>query len=647
MTIDTSKMTVEEKKDLLEKCLNDDSLVSVKELNMMFGKISKGTWHDLKKSNNINPYCVFNMGGYRGKYSFYDKKKSIDMLNRHYGGLKYLQLSENKNLITRQELLTAWGKSYSMVVYFLKKNNIKPLHKCSNIHSKSNRPMDFYSRAECEAAQPFINQPSESEKEPMQLIENKQVDSDNEEPDFIPAENIDAYTADQILQIFNQEHIRFTNNLQDRLIQSNDKHINQLIDMLTGGQQEIVLSDSELKELIAECKKEQEIDLFHNLWPNIEPNINNNIEVKYSCIEDEIKATCNSNNITRDIIEKWGFISTRMICEKVNKYHGWVKKQNIEPDKVIHLGYNNVFLWKKESLQKFIDLCSDKVSEMVPSESELKEFVELCRRDNQIIDDDDFIINGFFVSKYFLFHELRSRPVTINMCDHLRRMFDYILEKYKILSYKEASQTLECLRRLIYASDRSVDAVKKQWYGRHIVYKANGLIGEQPKTQINNWSDDMSLYDRIERYKKVVKNNNIDRPIWNEFIKNIDKIKREYDLRKDVFLKGWSEAVKKKGKAATREDLCAILEYNKGFKNNLQTCVLHHDALQNDELIYVGPWGEYDTIPSSISIDKEFEIKQMEKYQSHQKNTKSKIQQQITKIESELQTLKKMLAELE
>ena len=152
----TKKMTLEERKALLERCLKDPNLVQRKELMSIWG------------CSYVKVNTILSAMKIRSKYRIADelnKPHSFYLLSecqksffKYKDNSEYENAINDKSLITTMELSRLWGTTQQSAVNILAAKRIKSIKKISDKSRKHRDILSFYSRAECEAARPFINE---------------------------------------------------------------------------------------------------------------------------------------------------------------------------------------------------------------------------------------------------------------------------------------------------------------------------------------------------------------------------------------------------------------------------------------------------------------------------------------------------------
>jgi hypothetical protein len=161
------------KKEELQKWLNDDRYVQRKELEIMWN-LSRCGVSSFLEDFKVKPLKTFYMGS-KGTFAFYDRQKCENARLSASNRLPMIIDIDNKNvLVSALQLKSLWNVSRSRVGSILFEFGIKPVKR---FYTNSKKIACLYDRAECERARPFINQPKKEVKkvEKDQKIESTQL----------------------------------------------------------------------------------------------------------------------------------------------------------------------------------------------------------------------------------------------------------------------------------------------------------------------------------------------------------------------------------------------------------------------------------------------------------------------------------------
>lgn len=235
-----------DKEKELQMYLSDNGYVQAKELEKLWG-ISRTSVNETLRKHNIKPVKKLHFGC-KGMVVCYSRAK-CERARPFDGGewerVGLQNLMSDKRYVQCKELAELWGLTYASAYAFLSKSSIKPIKKTS---LASGGRAFLYDRAECERARPFINQPEQKEVEIAMQQDN------NNQPDIIPADTIDSYTLKQLESELQNRGVEFTPVTAEIIKGSDMPEFKQIVKMLDGEADSIILSGAKLGE-IAEILK--------------------------------------------------------------------------------------------------------------------------------------------------------------------------------------------------------------------------------------------------------------------------------------------------------------------------------------------------------------------------------------------------------
>jgi hypothetical protein len=239
-----------DKNEELQKWLNDDRYVQIKELEIMWS-IGRCGANSFLRRCKIKPVKILHTR--QGLYAFYDKQQCINARTIHDARLQeLLKCLNDTNLIQTKELDLNWGLAIGGAACLLSRKNIKPIKKINA--GRANEGV-FYDRAECERARPFINQPEPKEVEKVEEKQMELPEPKEQTPDIIPADTIDLFTMPELETELRQRGVELTAEVRAKINASDMPEMQHVATMLRGNAKSIAIRLSVLNEIAGELRE--------------------------------------------------------------------------------------------------------------------------------------------------------------------------------------------------------------------------------------------------------------------------------------------------------------------------------------------------------------------------------------------------------
>lgn len=160
----------------------------------------------------------------------------------------------DKSAIQRKELDWLWGCIKSNTKRILQDFQIKPLFLLrGNYSGMGCVNYAFYSRAECEAARPFIKE-VKNEMEEQKLINTPLED------DFIPADTLDSYTLTALIVKLKEKGAIIENFKADLFDNHADEDIKRIGMLIRGSVKSVNLWGRQIDEVVNVCEKKEIVE---------------------------------------------------------------------------------------------------------------------------------------------------------------------------------------------------------------------------------------------------------------------------------------------------------------------------------------------------------------------------------------------------
>jgi hypothetical protein len=236
---------------ILQSYLQNSKYIRISELSIQWNIKEPTVWHFLRK-NNIHPATRLKCG--LTEYVFYSKDECLRARAKYVDKIReYDNAVKNKEFISNKDMCEEWGWHRHKVGNFLKLQCIFPAKKIS---VGAGFCAVLYSRAECERARQFINQPEQKEVEKMEEKQMELPKPKEQTPDIIPADTIDLFTMSELEIEFNKRGVELTAEVRNKINASDMPEMQHIATMLRGNTKTIAIRLSVLNEIAGELRND-------------------------------------------------------------------------------------------------------------------------------------------------------------------------------------------------------------------------------------------------------------------------------------------------------------------------------------------------------------------------------------------------------